>query len=232
MFGLTKKNGLYSLAPPIQDWITSQGWSKLRPIQEKAVKVILGKKFDVIISAPTAGGKTEAAYLPLLSEIKADEDNTKPGFDILYISPLKALINDQKERLQSLCRALNVKITPWHGDVEWRVKKSALTIPSGIIMTTPESLEGFLLRRGSHVPELFGKLRSIVIDELHEFVEDERGKQLQSLLSRIEISTKKQIRRIGLSATLGDIDIARSYLRPNNYGKVKVIEVDTNKKKT
>lgn len=229
MFGIPRKNGLDSLAPPIQDWIKSQGWKKLRPIQNRAIEVILGKKLDVIISAPTAGGKTEAAYLPLLSEIITDKDTAELGFDILYVSPLKALINDQQERLQSLCSALNVKITPWHGDVEWKIKKSALTNPSGIIMTTPESLEGFLLRRGSHVPELFGKLKSIIIDELHEFIEDERGMQLQSLLSRIEISVAKKIRRIGLSATLGDIDIARNYLRPNNYSKVKVIEVDANR---
>ena len=219
-----KQSGLISLAPPIQEWIASQGWKELHKIQEKAIEVILHSQDDVIISAPTAGGKTEAAYFPLLSEISIEEENPRLGFEILYISPLKALINDQTERLASLCKIMNVNITPWHGDISWDQRKSALSIPSGIIMITPESLEGFLIRRGSQIPELFGNLRSVVIDELHEFVEDERGMQLQSLLSRIEVSISKRVRRIGLSATLGDIDIARQYMRPNDPEKVKNIE--------
>lgn len=231
MFGITKKNGLDSLAPPIQDWITSQGWKKLHPIQERAIEVILGTQDDIIISAPTAGGKTEAAYLPLLSEINTSAELAGLSFDILYISPLKALINDQQERLESLCRKINVEITPWHGDIDWEERRSALRIPSGIIMITPESLEGFLIRRGSQTPEFFGNLNSVVIDELHEFIEDERGMQLQSLLSRIEISISRKIRRIGLSATLGDLELARRYLRPDNYLNVQVIEADNSQSK-
>jgi ATP-dependent helicase Lhr and Lhr-like helicase len=141
---MSESRGFNQLNQGVQRWIWAQNWTELRDIQEKAIDPILSANCDVIISASTAGGKTEAAFLPACSRIV--ELSTK-GCGILYISPLKALINDQYRRLLSLCEILGVSITPWHGDVLSSLKNKQKNNPNGILLITPESLESLLLNQ-------------------------------------------------------------------------------------
>ena len=196
----------------VRNWVWRQGWSSLRDIQENTIPVVLQRDCDVIISAATAGGKTEAAFLPILSHLLS---NSSQGFDVLYVSPLKALINDQYRRLLDMTSGTSVVVTPWHGDIDASRKTRALKNPSGILIITPESLESFLINRNASVKKAFGKLKYIVIDELHAFIGNERGKQLQSLLSRIELITGNTPPRIAMSATFSNYDKVKSFLRPD-----------------
>jgi ATP-dependent Lhr-like helicase len=212
------------LDDPIRRWIWQQKWPALRDVQEKSIPAILGGG-DVVVSAKTAAGKTEAAMLPLISRIRAAGHNEKPGFAILYVSPLKALINDQFRRLQGMCEACDVMLHKWHGDVSADAKARARKRPTGVVLITPESLEALLIRRGGEIPFLFSALNAVVIDELHAFIGSERGMQLQSILARIEVATKRHhIDRIGLSATLGDMGLAAEALRPGNGSGVTIIQ--------
>ncbi len=221
------------LNPAVQKWIWKQGWKGLRAIQEKAVAPILAKQRDVIVTAATAGGKTEAAFLPVISNcIKQIEhiehiEQYGEGFGALYISPLKALINDQAQRLESLCNLAKLDITPWHGDISASVKNKARRKPCGLILITPESLEAMFVRRGTQITSLFGALNYVIIDELHAFIGTERGIQLLSLLSRLEHVLKRTIIRIGLSATLGDMNIAAQALRPGGNTPPEIIFDDS-----
>jgi len=217
------------LARPVQKWIRTQGWHELRRIQVRAVPAVLDGEADLILAATTAGGKTEAAFLPLISQVLEADGQGSIGFDLLYIGPLKALINDQQRRLDAICRDVELPIVPWHGDVSVAVKKRALKHPSGILMITPESLEAMFVRRGQEIPRLFGRVRAVVIDELHTLLESERGIHLRSLLTRLELAVGRRIRRIGLSATLGDMDLARAHLRPSKPENVDIIEGDEGK---
>ena len=199
----------------IQRWIFNQGWHGLREVQAKAIAPILSGQTDVLISAATAAGKTEAFFLPACSAI-AHQDK---GVGILYISPLKALINDQYRRLQSLAELLDMQVTPWHGDSLLSKKKQQKKSPSGIILITPESLESLLIRDAGWVKQAFGELKYIVIDEFHAFLGSERGQHLLSLLNRLEHVAgrlEKPIPRVALSATLGNIETVPLSLRPNN----------------
>ena len=195
----------------IRQWIWKQGWTSLKDIQENAIPFVLEGKSDVIISASTAGGKTEAAFLPILTSLL--QCGTSNGFQVLYISPLKALINDQYRRLLDMTTEMGINVTPWHGDIDVSQKKRSLKNPNGIIIITPESLESFLINRRSFWPSVFSSLRYVVIDELHSFIGTERGKQLQSLLSRIEQITQQKIPRIAMSATFSDYSDVKSFLR-------------------
>jgi len=214
------------LSRPVQKWIRNQGWSELRDIQSRTIHSVLGGTNDLIIAAETAAGKTEAAFLPLISQILDAGNSSKTGFDIVYIGPLKALINDQQKRLEDICYETEIKITPWHGDISSSIKSKARKKPNGILLITPESLEALFVRRGSIIPFLFGKTSAIVIDELHTFLDSERGVQLRSLLTRLEIVTSRSIRRVGLSATLGDMELTKSYLRPEAAQNVDLIKAE------
>lgn len=212
------------LSPPVQKWIRDQGWRELRDIQRRAIYSVLDSTHDVIIAAATAGGKTEAAFLPLISSLAAEEEEGRSGFSILYVGPLKALINDQYGRLSGLCEKAGVSVFPWHGDVSASTKAKAMKSAGGIVLITPESLEALFVRRGTQIGRLFGRTATVVIDELHTFLDSERGVQLHSLLTRLEIATGRRIRRIGLSATLGDMELARDYLRPSDPEGVEVLK--------
>ncbi len=203
----------------IQHWIWELGWTELRDIQEAAIPAILQEK-DVIIAAATASGKTEAAFFPILTRLLSMKNQQST---VLYISPLKALINDQWERLDLLCENLEIMVTPWHGDIVSSKKKRFLSKPSGCVLITPESLEALLMKYGHQVSSIFSGLVYCVIDEIHAFMGTERGKQLQSLLHRLEITVNKKIPRIGLSATLGDMGMAANYLRPRIPEGVNII---------
>ncbi len=210
------------LGQPIRRWIWTQKWQRLRDVQEKAIPAVLAGG-DVVVSARTAAGKTEAAILPLLTRVLGGDG--RDGFRILYVSPLKALINDQYRRLEPLCEACDIPLHKWHGDVSADAKSRARKNPSGVVLITPESLEALLVRRGKEIRFLFSSLEAVVIDELHAFIGTERGMQLQSILNRIEIECgRERIDRIGLSATLGDMGLAADALRPGGGAKVAVIE--------
>lgn len=198
----------------VRRWIWEQRWSELRDVQETAIRTILGGDGDAIVTAATAAGKTEAAFLPICSTLVDDDVST--GVQVLYVGPLKALINDQWRRLDGLCESLEIPVHRWHGDVTGAARQKLLREPDGILLITPESLEAMFVRRGTDVKRIFAGLRYVVIDELHAFIGSERGMQLQSLLHRLERVLQRRVRRIGLSATLGDMTIAADFLRPPN----------------
>ena len=195
-------------------------WTSFRPIQEEAIQYLIQTPGDLIISAPTASGKTEAAFLPVLSTMVKKENS---GVKALYISPLKALINDQLNRVEQLCAHLNISVTRWHGDASNTEKKRLLKNPSGVMMTTPESLEALFQNRSTVLPVLFGQLEYILIDEIHYFLENTRGTQLRCLLNRLENLVNRDPYRIGLSATIGNPDSLKKWLNGNNPEKVRVI---------
>lgn len=217
--GSTESSAFFLLDERIQKWIWQSGWSELRDAQERAAAPILAADRDVIIAAATAAGKTEAAFLPILTSLlKAEEPSC-----VLYVSPLKALINDQWGRLEGLCESLEIPVVPWHGDISDSKKKRFLKKPEGVLLITPESLEALLMNRGTSLAGLFLGLSYIVVDELHAFIGTERGKQLQSLLHRIEFVLKRNVPRIGLSATLGDMGLAAEYLRSESDWETELI---------
>lgn len=195
----------------VRRWIWRQGWTSLKDIQENAIPVVLTGNSDVIISASTAGGKTEAAFLPILTSIL--QNGKSFGYQVLYVSPLKALINDQYRRLSDMTSEMGIDVIPWHGDINVARKIRSLKNPNGIIIITPESLESFLINRERFVMGALSSLQYVVIDELHSFIGTERGKQLQSLLSRIEHITRRCVPRIAMSATFSDYDAVKYYLR-------------------
>ncbi|MDE2744696.1 MAG: DEAD/DEAH box helicase [Chloroflexota bacterium] len=207
------------LAEPVQRWVWRQRWPSLHDIQERAVRPILEGN-DVLISSATASGKTEAAFLPICSAL---EDTATTALGVLYIAPLKALINDQRIRLESLFDVIDGPVTPWHGDIAAHVKRRLVERPRGALLITPESLEALFVTRGTAMPGLAQHLRFIVVDELHAFIGTERGRQLQSLMHRLELAAGRPIARIGLSATLGDTDLAAEFLRPRRGVEVKQI---------
>lgn len=211
----------------IQHWVWNQDWKALRPIQEKAIPLILNGDNDVILSAPTASGKTEAAFLPLLSKIASDRESAKSprtGFEVVYISPLKALINDQFERLENLCGAIDLPVHRRHGDVSSSRKRNALENPDGVYLITPESVEALFLHKPSEFHQALQNVSYIVVDEVHSFIGSPRGKQLQSLLHRIEKARGERIPRVALSATIGDHELTAEFLRPKAGTEVKLIE--------
>lgn len=208
---VSKASGFDLLHPQIQRWIREQGWTGLREVQDTAIRTILGSTSDVVIMAPTASGKTEAAFLPLLTHASAIGSG---GLRILYVSPLKALINDQHRRLELLCERLEMPLTRWHGDAPAGPKARLLRQPNGVALITPESIEALLLRRPGEAAQLFKGLEAIVIDELHAFLNGPRGLHLASLLRRVDRLCLIRPRRVGLSATLGDEDTGRRWLDP------------------
>ncbi|MYM92347.1 DEAD/DEAH box helicase [Duganella vulcania] len=208
------------LDPRIQRWIWDQGWETLRDAQDRAIPALIGADRDVVIAARTAAGKTEAAFLPILSNLLRDPGSIT---NVIYIAPIKALINDQFKRMNELCDRLDVKVTPWHGDIAWSKKAGFAKRPAGVVLITPESLEAIFVNRGPYVASIFAGTRYIVVDEMHVFLGTERGRQLQSLMHRIELAAKRKVARAGLSATLGDMAMAQQFLRPGAAAEVQLI---------
>ena len=216
----TQSSSFHLLDERIQRFIWAEGWESLRDAQEAAIPLILPGERDVIVAAATAAGKTEAAFLPGLTHLLQRD---APGL-IVYISPLKALINDQFGRLERLCQQLEVPVWPWHGDISSSSKTRFLSKRQGVLLITPESLEALLCNRGTSVSAVFGEAAFFVVDELHAFIGSERGKQLQSLMHRIDVAIGRKVPRIGLSATLGDMRMAADFLRPGAGEQVDVVE--------
>ena len=195
------------LSEPIRRYIRDQRWEELRPIQHAAISKILSTNDNYILASRTASGKTEAAFLPILSQTDFDH----AGVQVLYISPLKALINDQFVRVEELCKYLDVPVTKWHGEANQSAKTRLIKRPEGIVLITPESLEAMLVNKPFNVKHLFGNLKFVVIDEIHSFIGTDRGTQLKSIISRLRNPPSPPFRIIGLSATIGDYVEAKRF---------------------
>lgn len=188
------------LSEPIRKYIRDKGWESLRPIQEAAIQSILSTENNYVLISRTASGKTEAAFLPILSRTDFREEGVK----VLYISPLIALINDQFRRVEELCEYLDINVTKWHGEASKSQKDKLLKSPNGITLITPESLEAMFVNKPYNVKHLFDSLEYVVIDEIHSFLGSDRGVQLQSILSRLQKINKAKFKTIALSATVSD----------------------------
>jgi len=200
-------------------------WTELRPIQSESIRAILQTEDDLIVSAATASGKTEAAFLPIISHI---DSNRKNSVQALCISPLKALINEQFRRLDELCVNAEIPVHRWHGDVEQDKKAKLVRNPSGILLLTPESLESLFINRTAALERMFAHLEFVVIDELHAFVGRERGTHMRSLLSRLTQRIKHSYRVVALSATLGVWPtLYAQWLRPKAPNSVRIIDDDS-----
>lgn len=196
-------------APFVQDFIYEHEWESLRSIQVAAADAIFNTDENVLLTASTASGKTEAAFFPILTEFW---ENPPASVGALYIGPLKALINDQFHRLNGLCDEADIPVWHWHGDVSASHKAKLLKKPSGILQITPESLEALLLHKHLAVPRMFCDLRYIVIDEVHSLLRGDRGGQALCLIERLSRMAGVNPRRIGLSATIGDPERTGAFL--------------------
>jgi len=209
------------LCKPLKNKIINKlGWRELTPVQEMTIPEILADK-NVIILAPTAGGKTEAAFFPILHKIY--EEKTE-GTSVLYVSPIKALLNNQEERLKTLSSFVYCNVFKWHGDVEAYEKSKALKNPTNILMITPESLEVILMSKKLDNSIFFKNIRFIVIDEIHSFAGGERGIQLMALVERIQKHSIYDIQRIGLSATVGNPKTIGEWMQGSSNREYCVID--------
>lgn len=205
------------LAPEVQRAVWEMGWKELRTIQAEAIRAIVQGEGHLLISAGTASGKTEAAFLPILSRILGNADGS---VRVIYVGPLKALINDQFGRLDRLCEKLEIPVHRWHGDVSATHKQELRRSPGGVVLITPESLESNFINYGRQIPRLYRELSYVVIDELHSFLGNVRGIHLASLLSRLRHATGLLPRMVGLSATLSDPSVASDFLTAGRVSPV------------
>ena len=204
------------LSEPIRKFIRDKGWEQLRPIQNAAISKILGSDENFILASRTASGKTEAAFLPILSKVNFNDS----GVQVLYISPLIALINDQFYRVEELCKNLDVTVTKWHGEANKTLKDRLIKQPTGIVLITPESLEAMFVNKPFNVKQLFSNLKYVVIDEIHSFIGTDRGTQLKSILSRLQRVNSQSFSIVGLSATIGDYNEAKKFTGNETNTKV------------
>ena len=209
---MSRADDIFSRFPDfIKEYIYTRGWTELRDIQMSAAEIILGTDKNLLLSSSTASGKTEAAFFPIIADIVNDQ-GAESSVSVLYIAPLKSLINDQFYRLEELLDMSGIEVTHWHGDVGLSHKTKLLKNPSGILQITPESLESMLIRRANDIPRIFGSLRYVVIDEIHAMIGADRGNQILCQLSRIARLIGYSPRRVGLSATVGDVELAANWL--------------------
>lgn len=202
-------NPFYKLAPFIQEHIWRNRWTDLRSIQVEAIYAILDTSDHILISSGTASGKTEAALLPILTDLHR---NPPSSIGAIYIGPLKALINDQFERLSELLEECEIPAQSWHGDVAQAKKARFLQRARGILQITPESLEAMLINRHHELKRLFHDTRYIIIDEVHAFIDSDRGRQVMCQLERLSRLQAEPARRIGLSATIGEPQLTMDWL--------------------
>ncbi len=213
--------GIERLHPHLQHAIVHDlGWRALRPVQELTIDAVLDGCNSVVL-APTAGGKTEAAVFPLLSRILTE--NLKP-VAALYVCPIRALLNNQEERLQAYGRMVGLDVFKWHGDVSDSRKQSFRESPSHLLMTTPESLEVMMISARTDARALFEGLSAVVIDEVHAFAGDDRGAHLASLLERLVTFCGRDIQRIGLSATVGNPQVIGEWLRGSSKRPFRLVD--------
>ena len=194
-------NEFEQLHPSLQYHVVNTlGWSTLRPTQLAAIAPIHAG-FHCLLLAPTAGGKTEAAAIPMLSRMLTE---AWPGTSVLYVCPIKALLNNLEHRLSHYAGLVGRRVEVWHGDISQSRKQRALREAPDILLTTPESIEAMLISVRIDRPTWFGNLRAVIVDELHAFAADDRGWHLRSVLQRLDRYLERPLQRIGLSATVSN----------------------------
>lgn len=212
----------------IREYIYKNKWESLNEIQNKACSAIFATDSHIIISAGTASGKTEAAFLPALTILEEEQPSS---VGILYIAPMKALLNDQFYRLEGLLAEADIPVTCWHGDIMQSKKDKLIKNPKGVLQITPESLESMVINKSRDLVRIFGDLRFIIIDEIHSFMGSDRGIQVMCLIQRLQKYIRTKPRRIGLSATLGDYAAAANYLKAGTDNDCVVITGDNSPRK-
>lgn len=209
-------------SPFIRNYIYQHGWDELRQVQIQSANHIFYDDCNLLISSETASGKTEAAFFPVLSLM---EEEGPENLQVLYISPLKSLINDQYSRMDEMLRESGLPVYRWHGDVSQSHKERFLKNPKGLLQITPESLESILCRRTQDVTRIFGNLKFVIIDEIHALMGTDRGNQILCQLQRISRLISYQPRRIALSATIGRIHEAAEWLSGGTARSTNVVEI-------
>ncbi len=180
--------------------VNSLGWRELRPFQEEVIPIVL-RGDHVVVIAPTAGGKTEAAILPVLSRMLSEDWR---GLSVLYLCPIRALLNNLYIRLSRYATLVGRTCSVWHGDTSPTERSRINREQPDILLTTPESLEVMLVSRKTDPVALFGRVRAVVVDELHAFAGDDRGWHMLSVLERVSHLSGRDLQKIGLSATVGN----------------------------
>ena len=217
---MTEADRIFDRFPPfIREYIFSHSWESLRAVQIAAAHTIFDTVNHILLTSSTASGKTEAAFFPILADLY---EHPSRSVGVLYIAPLKSLINDQFGRMDELLAESGIPVTHWHGDVSASHTRRLLDSPCGILQITPESLESMLIRRSNDMVRLFGDLRYVVIDEVHTLTGTDRGNQIQCQLSRMARLIGHQPRRVGLSATIGDPELAARWLAGDSNISVDV----------
>jgi ATP-dependent Lhr-like helicase len=209
------------LTPALQYQIANGlGWSELRPVQELAIEAIVDGQ-NCVVLAPTAGGKTEAAFFPLLSLMDAED---RSPVSTLYVAPIRALLNNQEERLEKLTALVGRRAFKWHGDVGQSARRRFLQDPADVLAITPESLEAMLIGAKVPVRRLFAGLQAVVIDEVHSFADGDRGGHLMAVLERLSRFSQHDVQRIGLSATVGNPEHIGRWMQGSSRRPTVVID--------
>ena len=196
-----RESGFDLLHPAVQHHVVnSLGWRSLRPLQAATIEPILHGD-HVLAMAPTAGGKTEAAILPVLSRMLSEGWR---GLTVLYVCPLRALLNNLHVRLDGYAQLVGRRVGLWHGDVPGPQRRKLLADPPDILLTTPESLEAMLVSTGVDHRAWFANLQTVIVDEAHAFAGDDRGWHLLAVLAKASRLAGRELQRIALSATVGN----------------------------
>lgn len=200
--------------------VNTLGWPDLRPVQKLTIDTVLNGR-NCVVLAPTAGGKTEASFFPVLSAM--DQNDWRP-VSTIYLSPIKALLNNQEARIEHYAGLLGRRAFKWHGDVGQSARKRFLREPADILLTTPESIEAMLMSSRVPARELFAGLQAVIIDEIHAFADDDRGAHLSAILERLARFSGRDFQRIGLSATVGNPNEILRWLKGSSKRAGEVVQ--------
>ena len=200
--------------------VNSLGWRELRPLQEDVIPIVL-RGDHVLVIAPTAGGKTEAAVLPVLSRMLSEDWH---GLSVIYLCPIKALLNNLHVRLSRYATLVGRSCSIWHGDTSSTSRAHINQEQPDILLTTPESIEVMLVSKKTDPDALFGRVRVVIVDELHAFAGDDRGWHLLSVLQRVTRLAARDLQRIGLSATVGNPDQLLRWLASGSAIQGQVVQ--------
>jgi ATP-dependent Lhr-like helicase len=199
--------------------VNTLSFRELRPVQLQSIDALLDGK-NAVILAPTAGGKTEAAFFPMLSLM--DDHDWRP-VSVLYLSPIRALLNNQEDRVSRYAGLIGRRAFKWHGDTAQGPRKRFLADPTDILLITPESLEAMLMSARVPTREIFAGLRAVIIDEVHAFADDDRGAHLSALLERVTRFCGKDLQRVGLSATVGNPDEILRWIQGSSQREATIV---------
>ncbi len=217
----SRPDAIDRLSPAVRYQIANGlGWSGLRPVQALSTEAILDGA-NCVVLAPTAGGKTEAAFLPLISKMDAEDWR---GVSVLYVAPIRALLNNQEARLSTLTGLIGRRAGKWHGDVKAPARRRMIDDPPDVLAITPESLEAMLLSTRTPARRFLAHVRAVVVDEVHAFAGDDRGAHLVALLERVTRIAENDVQRIGLSATVGDPEVIVRWLSGSSLRPQRVVD--------